>query len=277
MFTARMLVLDPATGGIEDVPTPAPQPRAVEIDRDGRWWVLLGGPRVIARYDPRTRAWSSWPIGMYPHSIGLLDGVAWFNGHFTHLPELIGHVDSSGTVRVDTVPPHPDLAPVPYELRVGPDGRIWMSELLGNRILSYTPGPRRFEEFILPAPFSGPRRFDVDAAGILWIPAYAAGSLVRLDPNTGRFDEYPLPERNALPYVVRVDGANGRIWIGTGADDAVWRFDQQRRRFTRYALPSRGALVRHMAIDPRTHDVWLAYGASPGRISARIARLRARD
>ena len=47
------------------------------------------------------------------------------------------------------MPPHPDLAPIPYELRVGPDGRIWMSELLGNRIVAYTPGARRFEDFIL--------------------------------------------------------------------------------------------------------------------------------
>lgn len=39
-------------------------------------------------------------------------------------------------------------------------------------------------------------------------------------------------------------------------------------------MPSRGALVRHLSIDPKTHDLWLAYGASPGRIAARVARLR---
>ncbi len=277
MFTSRMLVLDPATGGIEEVATPAPQPRAVTIDAAGRWWVLLGGPRTIARYDPRERRWTSWPVGMYPHSIGLEGGRAWFNGHFTHDPELIGSVDSTGMVRTDTVPAHPALAPIPYELRAGPDGRIWMSELLGNRIIGYTPATRRFAVFTLPTAFSGPRRFDVDAAGVLWIPAYASGALVRLDPASGRFEEFPLPERDALPYVARVDGGTGMVWIGTGAADAVYRFDPRWRRFTRFGLPSRGAMVRHIAIDTRTHDVWLAYGASPGRISARIARLRARD
>jgi virginiamycin B lyase len=283
MFSHRMYLLDPATGRIDTVAlprTPA-QPRAVELDSAGNWYVLLGAqPRAIARRDAASGAWSVTDIGMYPHSIGLdRGGRAWFNGHFTVAPEQIGVVEN-GQVRIFEVPPHssmnaPGNTPIPYELRVGPDGRVWMSELGGNRIIGFDPRTRRFETFTLPTTFSGPRRFDVDQAGILWIPAYAAGLLVRLDPSTGRFTEYPLPLRDAAPYVTRVDRA-GAVWIGTGAADVVLRFDPRSAEFTSYSLPSRGAMIRHMAIDPRNGDVWLAYGASPGRISARIARLRVR-
>jgi virginiamycin B lyase len=205
----------------------------------------------------------------------------WFNGHFTRAPELIGFVDArTGAVTNVEVPPHPSLAqrpggPIPYEIRVAPDGRVWGSELLGNRIFAYDPVGRAFTVQELPQLVSGPRRFDVDPNGILWIPAYSANALLRFDPATKRFEEFPLPLRDAVPYVVRVDRATGTIWIGTSAGDVLYSFDPRARRFTSFPLPSTGALVRHLAVDPRTHDVWMAYGASPG-IPGRLARLRMR-
>ena len=288
MFSSQMLLLEPASGAITTLPIPGPNAgaRAVELDSAGNWWVLLGGPRQVARYNPGSREWTTFDIGMYPHSIALTpDGRAWFNGHFTVSPEQIGYVrpDAVSAAHVTTlnVPEHPTLGapggPIPYELRAGPDGRVWMSELQGNRMIAYDPSNGRFQTWTLPTPWSGPRRFDLDRQGIVWIPGYGANLLVRLDPATGRFTEYPIPEPDAVPYVTRVDRGTGLVWIGTAAADAAFSFDPGSGQFTRYALPSRGAMVRHIAIDPRTHDVWLAYGASPGRISARIARLRVRD
>jgi virginiamycin B lyase len=124
----------------------------------------------------------------------------------------------------------------------------------------------------MPSPHSGPRRFDIDSAGVLWIPEFAAGKLARLDPTTGRFTEWDLPVKDAAPYVVRVDNGRGDLWIGTGSADAVFRFDPRTAQFTTYSLPTRGALVRHLDVDERTGAVWVAYGASPG-VPARVARI----
>ena len=284
MMSHRMYRLDPATGSFDEVAIPVERanPRALEIDEAGDWWVLLGGPMQLARYRPRDGTWSRWGIGVYPHSVALdRAGRAWFNGHFTREPELIGFV-SPGDSSVTTValPLHPTLAstpggPIPYELRVAPDGRVWTSELQGNRLIAHAPGTRDFEVFEMPLAHSGPRRFDFDARGAAWIPAYAANALVRLEPSTRTFTSHTLPVADAVPYVVRVDATRGRIWVGTSAADAVFAFDPVTSRWSTYPLPSRGALVRHMAIDARTGDVWLAYGASPG-IPARVARLSPR-
>ena len=287
MFSHRMWVLDPTRGSFDavDIPVEKANPRALELDAAGDWWVVLGAPHLVARYSPKTRAWRTWPGGFYPHSVALgRDGGVWINGHFTHSPELIARIDtavrdSSAALTRFNVPSHPTLGdgpggPIPYEIRVAPDGRVWTSELQGNRLFAYDPRKRMFDVFTLPETWSGPRRFDIDAKGILWIPAYASNELVRLDPATRRFTRFPLPEPDAVPYVVRVDDATGRIWIGTSAADAVYSYDEAANRFTIYPLPSRGALVRHLAIDPRTRDLWIAYGASPGRIPAKIARLQ---
>jgi virginiamycin B lyase len=282
MFTHRLYRLEPETGALTEVAIPvvaSANPRAIDRDAAGRAWVVLGQPQRLAAVTADTQ-WRSWDVGMYPHSLAVApDGKVWFNGHFTHDPELIGFVDPAGdSVTTHVVPPHPVLAqgpggPIPYEIRAAPDGRIWLGELQGNRLVSFTPGTGKFQTYVMPTPYSGPRRFDVDRNGMLWIPAYSANLLVRLDPATGKFTELPLPVRDALPYVARVDPRDGAVWIGTAAADALLRYEPRSRRFETFSLPSRGALVRHLAIDGARDAVWLAYGASPG-IAARVARLR---
>ncbi len=279
MFTHRLYRLDPSGGKLGEIPIPVDKanPRAIELDAQGRPWVVLGGPQRLARLDPDSQ-WHTFGVGMYAHSLAMAQDKVWFNGHFTHAPELIGSVDmATGKVVTHSLPPHPTLGdgpggPIPYEIRVAPDGRVWMSELLGNRIVGFNPVTMKFDVFTLPTSYSGPRRFDIDEKGILWIPAYSANLLVRFDPATGKFTEIPLPIRDAIPYVVRVDSRTNMLWIGTAAADALLRYDPARNRFDIYPLPSRGALVRHIGLDPKSGAVWLAYGASPG-IEARVARV----
>ncbi|MBA3554075.1 MAG: hypothetical protein H0W29_04880 [Gemmatimonadales bacterium] len=280
MFTNLLYRLNPATGTMAEIPIPVDQanPRAIELDDEGRPWLVLGMPGKLATIGPDSQ-WRSFDVGLYAHSLAVgREGKVWYNGHFTHAPEILGSVDvETRKVTPHEVPPHPSLAagpggPIPYEVRLGPDGRVWMSELQGNRMVVLAPATGKFQVFTLPTSHSGPRRFDVDAKGIVWIPAYSANLLVRLDPATGKFTEIELPVPDAVPYVVRVDPRDGSLWIGTAAADVLLRYRPAGGKFDVYPLPSRGALVRHLDVDPKSGAVWLAYGASPG-IPARIARL----
>ena len=207
MFTHVLYRVDPAGGPPAEIPIPVEKanPRAIDRDTLGRVWAVLGAPKKLAMLAPDS-TWKVHDVGMYPHSLAIApDGRVWVNGHFTRAPELIGAVDpASGKFQTHEVPAHPTLAPVdggpiPYEIRAAPDGRIWTSELHGNRMVVFDPATGQFQTFTLPTPHSGPRRFDVDAKGILCIPAYATGRLVRLDPATGRFTEIPLPRPDAVP------------------------------------------------------------------------------
>jgi virginiamycin B lyase len=284
MFTHRLYRLDPGTGQTSEIAIPVANanPRAIEIDSLGQPWVVLGMPKKLAVMSADSQ-WRTFDVGMYPHSLAVdRRGKVWFNGHFTHSPELIGNVDAgTGKVATFEVPAHPGLGqgpggPIPYEIRVGPDGKIWGSELLGNRIFAFDGATGKFVVFPLPLPHSGPRRLDVDAGGIVWIPSYAANGVLRFDPRARTFTEIPLPLRDAIPYIIRVDHASGALWIGTAAADALLRYDPATGRFESYRLPSRGAVIRHLAIDARRGAVWAAYGASPG-IPARIARVQRRS
>ena len=91
---------------------------------------MRGARHTLARYRPTTRTWRTWPGGFYPHSLALAsDGDVWYNGHFTHSPELIARVDttvrdSSQAVTRFEVPAHPTMGkgpggPIPGELARG--------------------------------------------------------------------------------------------------------------------------------------------------------------
>lgn len=278
MFTHRMYVLDPGSGGFDTVPIPVENanPRAVDIDEQGRWWILLGAAAGVARYDPAGREWMTWPIGMYPHSIALdAQGDAWFNGHFSFDPELIAELDQrSGEIERVTVTPGEagTESTIPYGLRVDDDDVVWGTQLRGNGLVRYDPQAGRTDVYPLPTSHSGPRRPDVGPDGVLWIPLFGSGALARFDPESESFTEYPFPVPDLAPYVVRVDPVRGTVWIGTGQGDLVAAFDPATESFALYPLPTRGALIRHLDIDERTGEVWATYSASPG-IGGKVLRI----
>jgi virginiamycin B lyase len=283
MLSGSMYLLDPESGEFEahEIPVAGGNPRAIDIDREGNWYVLLGNPRKLARRDRATEEWHDWNLAMYPHSIQLDGGGRlWFNGHFTRDPERIGYADTrTGEVVTIDVPVEamPDGGrTIQYGLRTGPDGSVWTTQLVGGRLIRYEPGSGEFRLYDLPTPFSGPRRPDVDARGVVWIPEYANNRLARFDPATEAFQEFELPITDALPYVVRVDRRRDLVWIGTAAADALLRFDPAMEQFAVFPLPTHGALIRHIDIDEATGDVWAAYGASPARTPNKVARLQVR-
>ena len=163
------------------------------------------------------------------------DGKVWFNGHFTRDPEILGSVDpATGKVTKQNVPAHPTLAagpggPIPYELRVARDGRVWMSELQGNRLIAFTPGTGKFQVFTLPTPLSGPRRFDLDRNGIVRSRTRPIGSCAWIPPADASM-------RSSCRFLTRCPTSCGPIQgrparIGTSAADALLRYRPATRRF----------------------------------------------
>jgi hypothetical protein len=215
---------------------------------------------------------------MYPHDVVLDDrGRAWFNGHFTVNPELLGYVHTgTGEVRTFEVPvtPMPDGgSTIPYGMRVDAGGIVWMTELRGNRLVRFDPATEVFTLYDMPTTVSGPRRPAVAPDGAIWIPEFAAGRLARFDPSTETFQEWALPIPDALPYIARVDPSDGSVWVATAGADAVLRFQPATETWNVHRLPSRRVLVRHMEPDP-AGGMWLAYGNSPS-VDPKVALIRA--
>lgn len=272
MYSGQMYLLDPRTGkwSTEEIPVEMANPRALDVDADGNWWIMCGMPRKAARYTVAEKKWDVFDIGMYPHST-MIDrkNRVWFNGHFTNKPILMGFLDGrSGEISTVEVPPNPmpeaQGSPIPYGLRVAPNGVVWGTELAGNRLVKLDPATAVIKTYDMPTPHSGPRRLDIGTDGIIWIPEFAAGKLARFDPETEELTEYTFPTANSLPYCARVDHNSGMVWISQCGNDAIARFDPRTETITEFRLPTRIAFIRHLDIDPETGEVWGAYSHAPG-------------
>ncbi|MBX3174486.1 MAG: hypothetical protein KF709_08725 [Gemmatimonadaceae bacterium] len=128
MPSARVYVLDPATGAIdsEPIPVPAANRRALHMDADGTWWVALGGPGLVARRSP-AGDWVTHDEALYAHCVARDASGVWDNGRFTGHPRVLMHVNATpgATTRAELPAATPaGVSPIPHEVRTGPGGRF---------------------------------------------------------------------------------------------------------------------------------------------------------
>ncbi len=130
----------------------------------------------------------------------------------------------------------------PYGIDINPkDGSIWYGKLLGNKIGRIDPETLEIVEYDTPA--EGPRRMRFDQDGILWIPSFDDGKLIRFDPASEAFEVIDLPllseNEYEVPYALNVHEHTGDIWIAANNSDRVLRYVPGEKRFISYPMPSR--------------------------------------
>lgn len=130
----------------------------------------------------------------------------------------------------------------PYGIDINPlDGSIWYGKLLADKIGRIDPKTLEVTEYDTPA--KGPRRMRFDKDGILWIPSFDDGKLMRFDPKAATFDTIDLPllskDEYEVPYALNVHEHTGDIWIAANNSDRVLRYLPNEKRFIAYAMPGK--------------------------------------
>jgi hypothetical protein len=168
---------------------------------------------------------------------------------------MIGRITPAGAV---TEFPIPTANSQPYGITAGPDGNLWFTEYLGNRVGRITPAGA-VTEFAVPTAGSLPLGITAGPDGNLWFteslgtvgrvtPAGAvtefptAGSWITAGPDgnlwfteffnnkigritpAGAATEYPVPTRNSQPYGITA-GSDGNLWFTEGVGNKVGRIN----------------------------------------------------
>lgn len=130
-------------------------------------------------------------------------------------------------------------------------GEIWYSKLYAGKIGRID--PRTLEVIEYDTPLSGPRRLRFDKKGILWIPSFNEGGLMRFDPASLKFSTFKLPQladgEYEVPYALNVHPKTQHIWLTTNQSDRILRFDPDRERFVAYPSPTRVTFLRDLVFD----------------------------
>jgi virginiamycin B lyase len=147
----------------------------------------------------------------------------------------------------------------PYGIAVDRAGRAWVNLFNTHKIARVDPAGLEIREYELPRPDARTRRIAITRDQLIWYVDYAQGYLGRLDPDTGRVQEWATPGgRESRPYALAADHRD-RLWfVETGVEpNRFVGFDPATQAFfQRVAVPSGGGSVRHMSFEPARRQIW---------------------
>lgn len=127
----------------------------------------------------------------------------------------------------------------------------WLSALLMLPALA-TANP--FESWQVPWEKTRPRDPAVDASGQVWFAGQAGHYVGRLDPATGKFTRFELPDGTG-PHNVIV-GASGDIWIAGNRVGWIGRMDPASGELETFSTAEKGVDDPHTLIQADDGRIW---------------------
>jgi virginiamycin B lyase len=206
-----------------DLPKPTRQPHDVIVDSDGIVWYDSFGEQVLGKLDPKTGKTTEFPVPVLkPNS------------------------------------PKGDLA-----LRTDEDGNLWIGMLQQGAAGKFDRKTGTFQTYSLPPEFEKDytQINQVDAYhskvdGRVWVHESGTYSLHRLDPATGKFEDYfqPFPQPSPNIYDVISDAQNNAYFTVSG-NDQIGYIDVKTKKITLHKTPTADSGPRRGSLDSRGR-VW---------------------
>lgn len=194
-------------------------PHGIEFDAEGLLWVTLEFHGRVVAFDREGKLvrdhdvrldCTTCPdkINTRPHGLGVAaDGkTVWFTGKGTG---TVGKITPDGKVFTYALP---TVGSVPIYVRRGPDGNMWVTELVGNKIARVTPDGY-VTEFSIPTPNSRPIAVVPGPDGRMWFTEEAGNKVGRVEFD-GSITEFAVPK--SQPNVILAGLAFDRdhnLWV----------------------------------------------------------------
>jgi len=167
----------------------------ITVHPDGRVYSVDMSQDMLYRLDPSVPGGlrESWPIP----DAGLPLGGAFAAMATPDIPTANAHVG-------------------PHSLQVAPDGAVWITLALGNRLARFDPASEDFEMVELRRGYY-PHTLRFDARGRIWYTIAASNHLGMYDPASGEHREMRLPAGN-LSQALALRLLPALLWLGRHVD-----------------------------------------------------------
>ncbi|MBZ5647349.1 MAG: lyase [Acidobacteriia bacterium] len=113
----------------------------------------------------------------------------------------------------------------PHDPALAPDGSLWYTGQMANKLGRLDPKTGEFKEYSLKTPDSGPHGLVADRDGNIWFTAAFKGYIGKLDPKTGKVTEYPMPDPRAKDPHTPVFDQSGILWFTVEGSNFVGQLD----------------------------------------------------
>ena len=295
MVNDTLVSLDPVSGERKEYRVPGGKepnsdevivqgPHSLECDADGNIWITCAIGGKMAKFDVKTKEWlvvSSAPDparrGVYPHTLRVdKKGVVWYTDAGRGVYSL--DPNNNNARKYYKLPDDKQAAAegigesygkTPYGIDIAPNGDVWYTKLNGNRVGRIKPDAPDGDIKEWNPPFRGPRRLQVDAEGMVWVPGCGSGVFGKFNPDTEEWKVYDLPNKeNQFPYALSVHPKTGDIWICGTANDSMFRFIPKTEELIEYPMPSRVTYTREIEFAD-DGSVWVCNSNWPNRHTER--------
>lgn len=262
------------------VPTPNSAPLAITVDQNGIVWFTESNVTKLGRFDPANRTFKDYSVP----GVGDMWGVTVDHNGYVWLTQYAGKgsVNPGGAIvggghgRLLRFNPRTanftivDIATAssfPFRLVADKAGRIWFTELLGNKIGVYDSLSNRLQEYDVPSYFAGPADLNFDSHGNLWFTEAYNESVAEFQPLTASFVEYHLstsdPSRFISSPVGIAVGQDGVVWFADHGGNWIAEFDPVSKELRRYPTSaplggSYGVAIPNGLLIDQNGEVWFS-------------------
>jgi virginiamycin B lyase len=169
----------------------------------------------------------------------------------------------------------PTLKSRPHDPAVAPDGALWYTGQLANKLGRLDPSTGAFKEFPLKRPDSGPHGLQADSIGNVWFTANYAGYIGKLDPRTGDVTEYRMSDARVKDPHSLIIAPDGTIFFTAQNSNFVGRLDPKTGRVDVREVPTARANPYGIIIGPDGAPYFCEFGSNKiGRIDPQTLTLR---
>ncbi len=150
----------------------------------------------------------------------------------------------------------------PHDPALGPDGALWVTEQLANKLGRLDPHTGQFKEFPLKTQESGPHGLVADREGNIWFTAAFKGYIGKLNPKTGEVVEYRMPDSRAHDPHTPVFDHDGILWFTVQESNFVGRLDPQTRQIKLKEVPTTDAAPYGIVISAKGVPYFCEFGTN---------------
>ena len=172
-----------------DIGLPASMQHDLAVHPDGTIYSVDTNQDQLYRLDPRTNTRKAYPI---PRGDSPLGGV--FN--------------VTGTL----IAPNSNAHVAPHSLQIAPDGTVWITLCLGNKVARFDPKSEQFNIFEQQDGLY-PHTLRFDQRGRVWYTLAVSNHVGMIDPTTGAQRTFRLPART-WSQAVAVRAMPMFLWLG---------------------------------------------------------------
>jgi virginiamycin B lyase len=251
-----------------ELPNNKAEPHEITVDLDGNAWVTQRVGGKLGRLDGKNLTYSEIapPAGPSPtNRLNAItrapDGKLWFidggpnrrwlsldpkNNEFTvyELPKL-----KSGSASGNT-------------MRVHPNGTVWLNSIAANQVIRLDPATKEFTVYDVPAGIkrgrtASPYGMAISGDNKIWFIENAVSQMGRLDPETGKIDEFPIFVKNPVARKGGMD-SEGNVWVGLHGVGKLMKIDYKTVKMTVYDPPTEDAGPYSVQGDTKSPLVWFS-------------------